>query len=545
MAERLRSLDNIENNRSLDLTERFNERLLDQFVRFEISPDLEILSETDKIIVDELIKASCFINDIFLLQKGPNVSEIATAIDSPDSKISAAAREYFRIMQGPWDQLDNDRPFIGSTPKPLGAGYYPADISKEDIESWITEHPDTKDDICSNYAVVRLNDNKGLTAVPYSIAYESLLSSATKHLRNAALLSDNVSLKRFLETRALAFENNDYFESDIAWMEIDSMIEPTIGPYEVYEDKLMGAKAAFEAFIAIKIPDESEKLERYKKRLPWLEDNLPIPDEHKNFNRSTESSIQIVDVVYAAGDANDGTKAIAFNLPNDKKVREIKGSKNVLMRNIIHAKYDRILRPIAKEVLSDEDNSNLSSEAFLQFILHHELSHGLGPSLIKVAGRETDTRNELKEYYSAVEEAKADVMSIYNILALIEKGDISSELRDSLDATYVAGLFRTIRFGAKNDHCLGVLCQFNYLSEKGALEFDNTGRYKTVSEKFPDTISDLLQKILMIEATGDYNGARAFLSEYSNPTPQILKAVDRLIHIPIDLDIVYKLGSNN
>jgi hypothetical protein len=386
---------------------------------------------------------------------------------------------------------------------------------------------------------VIVRDGSGLKAVPYREAYAAPLARAAQRLRVAAEMTSNASLARFLRTRADAFISDDYYESDMAWMDLDAPVEVTIGPYETYEDGLFGYKAAYEAFVTVALPAESKALARYKERLPWLERNLPIPDEHKNFQRGTESPIRVVDVVFTSGDANRGVKTIAFNLPNDERVREAKGSKKVLLRNVIRAKYDQILVPIAQRTLTPADAARVSFEAFFDEVLHHELSHGLGPGTIRKDGRTTEVRLELKELYSTLEEAKADVMGIYDILALIEQGEMPGELRDTLDPTYVAGLFRSARFGVHEAHGQGVVAQFNYLLEKGALAIDGDGRYATVPAKFPGAIRDLLREMLMLQATGDYEGTKAFLERYGHPTPPLVAAIERLHDVPVDLDAVY------
>ena len=322
-------------------------------------------------------------------------------------------------------------------------------------------------------------------------------------------------------------------------MELDSELEPTIGPYETYEDALAGYKASFEAYVTVALPEESKALARYKERLPWLEANLPIPDEHKNRQRGTESPIRVVDVVFSAGDANNGVKTIAFNLPNDERVREAKGSKKVLLRNVIRAKYDTLLVPIAQRTLAPEDAARVSFDAFFDEVLHHELAHGLGPGTIVKDGRTTEVRLELQELYSTIEEAKADVMGVYDILALIEQGEMPKELRASLEPTYVAGLFRSARFGVGEAHGQGVVAQFNYLLDRGALEIDAEGRYRTVSEKFPGALRELLAEMLMLQARGDYSGTKAFLERWGQPTPPLLAAIERLKDLPVDLDADY------
>jgi hypothetical protein len=427
-------------------------------------------------------------------------------------------------------------------PKPPGAGFYPPDVTKEQIEAWIASSPpELAEQIRSTFSVVR-RAGGGLAVVPYSQEYRPLLERAAAHLRRAAAATGNATLRRFLELRAAAFLSDDYYESDVAWMDLDAPVEVTIGPYETYEDSLFGYKAAFEAFVTVALPEESARLEGYKAELPWLERNLPIPDEHKNLQRGSESPIRVVDLVYGGGDAAAGVQTVAFNLPNDERVREAKGSKKVLLHNVLRAKYDQILAPIAARTLAADQLPHLSFDAFFSEVLHHELSHGLGPGRIRVDGRDTEVRLELEELYSPLEEAKADVMGVYNIYGLVDRGRMPREILDTLPATYLAGLFRSARFGVHEAHGRGVVSQFNYLLEKGALAVDGDGRFRVVPEKFAPGIRDLLAEYLMLQARGDYAGTAAFLARYGMPTPALEAAIARLEGVPVDIRPRYPLA---
>lgn len=514
------------------------EERLAQFAPTPLEADLSALTDEDRRVLELLVQAAELMDEIFLRQVWVGNPELRERLEAYDGENAAAAREYHRIHFGPWDRLAAFEPFIGDMERPEGAGYYPTDMSAEEFEAWLAEHPGDREAFTSLYTVVRRRDG-GLAAVPYSEEYREWLEPAAELLRRAAEATSNASLKRFLELRAEAFGTDDYFESDLAWMDLDAPVEVTIGPYEVYEDELFGYKAAFEAFVTVALPEESAQLARYEARLPWLEANLPIPDEHKNPNRGAESPIRVVDEVFTGGDTKAGVQTIAFNLPNDERVREAKGSKKVLLRNVMRAKYDQILVPIAGRVLAPEDRDRLSFQAYLDEVLHHELSHGLGPGKITVDGRETEVRLELRDLYSTLEEAKADVMGIYDILALIDEGEMPAELRETLEPTYVAGLFRSARFGVHDAHGQGVMTQFNYLMEKEALEVDAEGRFRTVPERFPGAIRDLLHDILMLQATGDYEGTAELLARYGEPSQALLDALARLEDVPVDVKPVY------
>jgi peptidase M49-like protein len=510
-----------------------------QFVPTPFSADLSALTADDHKVLGKLVEAGKLMNEIFLRQAwtgNPAMREELKTLKEPNA---AAAREYFDINYGPWDRLAERQPFVGTRTRPPGAGYYPEDVTKQDFDAWIAKHPGDKDNFTSTVTVIRRGKNGGLVAAPYAQEYAEWLKPAAKLLREAAAITGNASLKKFLELRAAAFDSNDYYASDVAWMDLDAPVEVTIGPYETYEDDLFGYKAAFEAYVTVNLPKESAALALYKERLPWLERNLPIPDADKNLNRGTESPIRVVDLVYGGGEAQAGVQTAAFNLPNDERVREAKGSKKVLLRNTMKAKYDKILIPIAGLVLDPAQVKDVSFDAYFNEVLHHELSHGLGPGTITVNGRKTEVRLELKELFSTLEEAKADVMGVYNILALIDQKEMPASLRHSLEPTYVAGLFRSARFGVDEAHGQGVVAQFNYLAKKGALVTDAQGRVRAVSEKFPGAIKDLLHDMLTLQARGDYNGTKQFLDTYGKPTQALRDALKRLQSVPVDIKPVY------
>lgn len=517
------------------------DRRLAQYAPVELSVDLQTLEPQEREVASLVIEASRKIHEIFLRQAWAGNPRLAQELTKGKGPLAETARTFFELNAGPWDRLDENRPFLGDKPHPAGAGYYPEDMTAQEFEAWIAAHPEDREAFTSFVTVIERSGDR-LRAVPYSQKYSEWLKPAAELLRQAAERTKNASLAHFLRLRADAFLDDQYTASDFAWMDLEAPLEVTIGPYETYEDAIFGYKAAFEAYVTLDIPAESQRLAHFKNRLPWLEKNLPIPDEHKNPNRGTESPIRVVDVAYAAGDARTGVPAIAFNLPNDEKVREAKGSKKVLLRNLMRAKYERILVPIAERVLAKNQIADVSFDAYFGEVLHHELSHGLGPGTITKNGQRTEVRLELKDLNAALEEAKADVMGVYNILALIEQGDIPASIRHSLEPTYVAGLFRAVRFGIDEAHGQGVAAQFNYLLEKGALEVDAEGRFRAVSEKFPAGVRDLLHDMLMLQANGDYEGTQAFLARYGKATPELRAAIAKLADVPVDIRPIFGVG---
>jgi hypothetical protein len=518
---------------TLRIADDVGERLK-QYAPTEMTADLSALSEEDRAVLDLLVEASRSMDEIFLRQVWADNPQLRADLDSSTAPNADAARAYFAINFGPWDRLDEMNPFIGDLAHPAGAGYYPTDITREELEAWLEANPERREAITSLTTLV-IRDGDGFAAVPYSEAFGEWLRPAAEKLLEAAAATSHASLERFLESRAEAFSTDDYHQSDIDWMDLDSPVEVTIGPYETYEDGLFGWKSAFESFVTVTLSEESAALDRFKAELPWLERNLPIPEEHKNLDRGSESPIRVVDLVFAAGDTKAGVQTLAFNLPNDERVREQKGSKKVILRNVLRAKYEKILLPIAERVMAPEDVERVSFDAFLSETLHHELSHGLGPGLITVDGRETEVRLELRDLYSTLEEAKADVMGTYDTLALAKKGLIDQRVVDTLEPTYLAGLFRSARFGLHEAHGRGTVSQFNYLLEKGALEVGEDGLFRTVSEKFPGAIRDLLNAMLLLQATGDYDGTKEFLDTYGKASTELEAAIAKLEELPVDV----------
>ncbi|MDH3255519.1 MAG: peptidase [Acidobacteriota bacterium] len=517
---------------AVEVREDVDKRLA-RYAPTELEADLTGVAESELPVLVELIKAGKLMDEIFLRQVWVGNPEFRARLAAAEGTVQT----YFDVNFGPWDRLDEMEPWVGETAHPPGAGYYPVDMSAKELENWIEAHPEDREALTSLFTVVR-REGDALVAVPYSEAYREFLEPAAEHLRRAAELTANDSLKTYLSLRADAFASDDYYASDLAWMDLQSPVEVTIGPYETYEDSLFGYKAAFEAFVTVDVPEESARLERFKSFLPWLEENLPIGDEDKNV-RGTESPIRVVDEVFVGGDSKAGVQTLAFNLPNDERVREEKGSKKVMLRNVLRAKYEQILLPIAELVMVPEDIDRISFDAFFSESLHHELSHGLGPGKITVDGRETEVRLELKELYSTLEEAKADVMGVYNILALVGEGKMPETMAETLLPTYVAGLFRSARFGLHEAHGRGVVAQFNYLLEKGGLEVSSEGRFRAVPEVFPAAIESLLQEMLMLQAVGDYEGTVLFLDTYGVASEALVAAIARLDEVAVDIRPVY------
>jgi len=508
------------------------------YVDAELSPDLSMLDSTQAKVLEKLVEASKIMNSLYHTQATPCREALMARISALPEKDQATARRYFEINVGPWDRRFHYKPFMGSWEHPEGANYYPLDLTEDEI-AFIG---DTKNGMDGLFTMIRRDEDGALEAIPYSKFFAGPLQEAAALLRDAAELTENASLKAFLESRAAAFLSDDYYESDMLWMDLDGLVEITIGPYETYEDGLFGFKAAFESFVTVTDPVESQRLAKFKDELPWLEAHLPIPDADKNLNRGSDSPIRVVDEVYSAGDTRAGVQTIAFNLPNDERVREAKGSKKVLLRNIMKSKFDQILMPIARELVSEDQLPLLTSESFFLHTLWHEMSHGLGPGKIVLDGRETEVRLELKGTYSTLEEAKADAMGEWDIFVLVADGRdyFSPNIRNEQAATYLAGLFRSVRFGIGEAHGQANAIQFNYLMEKKAISHNpDTGRFSVHVDVFEKAIEELVAEICVIQARGDYDASVKFIEQYGGMVPVLEEALAKLDGIPVDLKPVF------
>ncbi|MFL6245595.1 MAG: dipeptidyl-peptidase 3 family protein, partial [Thermoanaerobaculia bacterium] len=504
-----------------------------QLPKTVIDYDRALLNDNERQVVQKLIEASKFIDDIYWLQVSEQNPALRERLEKGTSPLERAAYEYFLINRGPWDRLKEDEPFIGTAKKPAGAAFYPPDMTKEEMEKYIAAHPDQKEALQGLFTIVRREGDK-LTTIPYSKQYAKELEPAAAKLREAAALTTNDSLKNYLTKLADAFGKDNYRDSDMAWMDLHGPIEVVIGPYEVYEDALFNYKAAFESFITVVDRGETDKLSVYAQHLPGMEKNLPIPDEYKNPNRGTESPLRVVQELYTAGDARRGVQTAAFNLPNDEFVREKKGSKKVLLKNVMDAKYRLSGTPIANRVLAPAQRNLLNFDAYFNFILFHELSHGVGPGMIKGPdGQRTDIRFLLKDTYSAIEECKADVLGIYNILYVKTFNLLPNISEDQLFATYAGLHFRSMRFGIDEAHGRGTAVQWNWLREKGAIVPAADGTFSVDMEKMRAGIRSLATELLTLQATGDYARAQRLLSKYGVTNPEIDSTIARLKDIPV------------
>lgn len=508
-----------------------------QLPKTVIDYDRSLLNPQEQQVLAKLIEASRHMDAIFYRQvseKNPGWHEQLRA-GGPSPGLA-----YFENMKGPWDRLDEDAPFIAVGPKPAGAGFYPEDLTKEELEAWIAANPGDKESFQGLFTVIRREGDR-LVAIPYSTHYREHLEPAGKLLTEAAALTGNASLRNYLTKLVASFSSNNYFESDLAWMDLDSGIEVIIGPYEVYEDKLFNYKASFESFITVVDKPETEKLALYSQHMPAMERNLPIPDEHKNPNRGTDSPIRVVQEVFTAGDARRGVQTAAFNLPNDEKVREAKGSKMVLLKNVMEAKFRQSGQPIAARVLDTSQLNLVTFDAFFNHVLFHELSHGVGPGLITPpgGGARIDTRLLLKNHYSTIEEAKADVLGLWNLMYAMDEKLMTAFDRQTMFATNAGVMFRSLRFGIDSAHGKGNAIQWNWFREKGGIVPSSDGRFRVDFAEMEEATRSLANELLMIEATGDFARAGRLVSKYGIASAEMKEVISRLEDIPVDIEPVF------
>ena len=494
------------------------------FAPVEIAASLANLPDAERRALAKIVDAARIMDGIFLEQVWAGNPSLLLEILLAPTPRRRAQLDFFLVNKGPWSRLEDDRAFVpGVPPKPAGANYYPADATKAEIEAWLETLDDEQRRVATGFfTTIRRTPDGGLVAVPYSVEYQGPLAVASQHLRDAARLTTQPTLARYLESRADAFASNEYYDSDIAWMELDASIEPTIGPYEVYEDEWFNYKAAFEAFVTVRDDAETAQLARFSDLLQALEDALPIDPSYRNPALGALAPIRVVNVVFTAGDANSGVQTAAFNLPNDELVIRDKGSKRVMLKNVQQAKFNMVLLPIALRALPATDRADVSFDAFFTHILMHELMHGLGPHSLDVAGRPTTVRQELRDTYSVVEEAKADISGLWALHRLIDAGVIDSA-------------FRSIRFGINEAHGRGVAIQLNTFLDAGAVVVTPDGRFSVNHTEIRAAAEELTHRLMTLQARGDYEAAQRLIDTLGVVRPEVQAVLDRLSDVPIDI----------
>ena len=548
------------------------EKMTSRFAPTPLRVDTSKLSPGDQQALVKLIEAAGILNDLFLRQMWSGNIALYSWLQKDTTPVGKARLHYFWLNKGPWSDIDEYRAFLpGVPPRKLpGANFYPENMSKQDFESWVAMLPeDQQKEAKGFFSVIRWKEqtepqksgpksssarssastaNRELISVPYSEEYKEDLTQAANLLREAAALTDNGSLKKFLNLRADAFLSDDYYESDLSWMDLDAPLDITIGPYETYNDEIFGYKAAFEAYVNVRDEEETAKLSTFSRLLQHIEDNLPIDPQYRNSKLGTTAAIRVVDQILATGDGAHGVQTAAYNLPNDERIVQQKGSKRVMLKNIQEAKFRSVLLPIARRTLSKSALVDVNFELFFTHILAHELMHGLGPHQINVQGRDTTVRAELKEIYSAIEEAKADVTGLFALQYMMDHakdlglGDTlpsDAAAQRQLYTTYLASSFRTLRFGLNDAHGKGMAMQFNFFTDKGAYVEHADGTFSVDLDKIKLAVAELDHDLLTLEAQGDYAGAKQMLDELAVVRTPLKRTLDSLQEIPTDIEPIF------
>jgi len=507
---------------------------LAKYTTVRLEPDLSALSERERQMIPVLIEAARAMDEVYWIQVNGDREQLLRSIRDP------AARRLAEINYGPWDRLDGNVPFIPDAgPRPAGANFYPRDMTKAEFEREVARGGPRADSLKSLYTLVRRDAAGRLAPIPYSTHFSAQQARAALLLDQAADLAEDDGLRDYLALRARALRTDEYQPSDFAWMDMkNNTIEVIIGPIETYDDELFGYKAAHEAFVLVKDKEWSRRLARFAAMLPTLQRGIPVPDQYKRESPGTDSELNAYDVVYVSGQANSGSKTIAINLPNDEQVQLRKGARRLQLKNAMRAKFDRILVPIAHELIVPDQVANVTFDAFFENVMFHEVAHGLG---IKntINGRGT-VREALKERYGSLEEGKADILGLYMIRQLRAANELTAGRMEDNLVSFLASIFRSVRFGSASAHGRANIAAMNFLERRGAFTRDSsTGRYRVNAARMREATDELARTIVMLQGDGDYAGVGAFQREYGEISPTLRSDLERLNDRGIPVDIVY------
>lgn len=503
---------------------------LDKYVSFKLTADLTSLTQKERDMLPYLIEAANMMNDLFWYESYGNKNDIMTSISDDNTK------KFVEINYGPWDRLNGNAPFVnGVGEKPKGANFYPKDMTKAEFEAAEFENK------ASLYNFVRRDENGKLYSMPYHKQFESELQEVSQLLIKASELAEDIGLKTYLNLRAQALLDDNYHASDLAWMDMKTnRLDIVIGPIETYEDQLFGNKAAHEGYVLIKDMAWSERLAKFSAYLPELQVNLPVDEAYKKETPGTDSDLNAYDVVFYAGDCNAGSKTIAINLPNDEEVQLAKGTRRLQLKNAMRAKFDKILMPISKVLIDESQRKHITFDAFFANTMFHEVAHGLG--IKNTINQNGTVRTALKEHASALEEGKADILGLYMIQQLHAKGELTDDLKDNM-VTFMAGIFRSVRFGASSAHGKANMIRFNVFKEKGAFSRSEDGTYKVNFDKMESAMRDLSSLILTLQGDGNYEGVSQLVLEKGLISPELQSDLDRLSAASIPVDVIFEQGT--
>jgi hypothetical protein len=495
-------------------------------------------------MVEKLVDASRYLEEIYWRQSDPDALMLYESLSGSTNAKDEKLRRYLRINASRFDLIDENKPFVGTTPMPPGRGFYPEGLTREQIEQYVKAHPEKKTEVYSSTTLVRWHGDQ-LIGIPYNIAYRSFLEPAAKDLREAAKLSSDSAFANFLRLRADALLSDDYFQSDLAWLDLKNpKFDIIFAPYETYLDDLLGVKASYGAAVLIRNAEESRKLDMFQKYVPDIQDALPLAPEDRPSKRGLQSPMEVMDAPYRAADLRHGYQAVADNLPNDPRIHEQKGSKKIFFKNFMDARVEYVILPLARYVMQPEQAAKASGEGYLLSTIMHEISHGLGPAYARTASGKVDVREAIGPVYGGLEEAKADVVGMFGMSWLVDHGALPKDKLKEYYASYVAGIFRTIRFGTGEAHGQAEMMEFNYLSERGAIKRESSGKYAIDYALMAGALADLAKELLEIEATGDRPRAENWFKKYDVMPAELTAALKSATAVPVDIDPVFSFREN-
>lgn len=517
---------------------------LARFPRVEMPFHSAGLTARERKLVEKLVDASRYLEEIFWRQIDPDGLTLYQSLAGSKDPKDETLRRYLWINASRFGLIDNNRPFVGTDPMPPGRGFYPKGLTREQIEQYVKEHPEKKAELYSTTTIVRWHGDQ-LEAVPYHVAYRSFLEPAAKDLREAATLSDDAAFANFLRLRADALLSDDYYQSDLAWLDLkDPKFDVIFAPYETYDDTLMGLKATYGAAVLIRNAEESQKLAVFQKYVADIQDALPLAAEDRPSKHGLQTPMEVMDAPYRAGDLRHGYQAVADNLPNDPRVHELKGSKKIFFKNFMDARVNYVILPLAKYMMRPEQAAKASGEGYMLGTIMHEMAHGLGPAFARTSSGKVNIREAIGPTFSGLEEAKADVVGMFGLKWLMDRGALPKDKAEEYYASYVAGIFRTVRFGIAEAHGKAEMMEFNYLSERGAIKREPSGRYAIDYALMPAVLSDLAKELLEIEATGDRQRAETWFKKYDMMPADLQAALKLASSVPVDIDPVFSFKEN-
>ena len=500
------------------------------------------LTSRDQQLVRKLVEACGYLESIYWRQSDPEGLTLYQSLAASRNPRDVELRRYLRINASRFDLIDENKPFVGTDPLQPGRGFYPANPTRDQIDQYVQQHPDQKAAIYDQFTIVRWHQGK-LEAVPYGIAFRSFLEPAAKALRAAAQLSNDPAFAKFLRLRAAALLSDDYFASDLAWLDLKNpKFDIVFAPYETYMDGLLGVKGSYGAAVMIRNERESKKLELFQQYVPQIQDALPLAAEDRPSKNGLETPMEVMDAPFRAGDLTHGYQAVADNLPNDPRVHEQKGSKKLFFKNFMDARVKYIILPVAAKLMEPEQAAKVSGEGYLQSTIMHEICHGLGPAYSRTASGKVDVREAIGPAFSGLEEAKADVTGMFALKWLVDHNALPQEKLEEYYASYVGGIFRTVRFGTAEAHGQAEMMEFNYLSERGAIRRNANGRYAVDYEKIPGAVADLAKELLEIEATGDRARAENWFKKYNTMPEELKTSLKAASDVPVDIDPVFSFA---